>query len=572
MTILYSNYHQMNRLFLILFGMATYAVHAQVPDYVPTDGLLAWYALNGDGADSSDYQRHAATTATQPADNRYEEANAALAFGSAAETATSHVTIPGLVHDVVNTFSYAFWANPLMNIPVPNQGGTGTEGIINNCLLHPLHGHFFGTDSLHTGAGVHLGENGIVISEHSDAFVAATLVEQTDLSGWHHYVIVYDDGVPSLFLDGEFVKFGVATIRETHISLGTDPWYPTGGIGNGYNDLSFKGTIDDFGFWSSALNSVDVAALFTNQVQVPGCTDSSACNFNEQANQDDSSCVYPLFGDDCETGGAACGEGTVWDSDSQSCVAWNDCPSDLDGDGVIGVSDLMSLLADFGTDCQPVWACGIPVNYNGYDYSTVLIGEQCWLAENLRTEQYQNGDTIPGELSDDAWGTATYGGVSHYGADGLVSFGSDDPILNAQLYGLLYNGFATQDERGLCPTGWSIPSDEQWMELEYHLGMDSIEVFGGAYRGDKAPMIKNNSTDIPAWNGVNSTGWSGAPGGARAQHEGFYFEESLVGYYWGFDADWSGGSIPYRALGGGDGIFRANRHPTAGFSVRCVAD
>lgn len=562
----------MNRLLLVLFGAAAFVAQAQVPEYVPTDGLLAWYALDGDGDDGSDYQRHATNTATEPAANRFGDANAALAFGSAAGTATSHVTIPGLVQDVVNTFSYAFWANPLMNIPLPNQGGTGTEGNTNNCLLHPLHGHFFGTDSLHTGAGVHLGQNGIVVSEHSDNFIAATLVEQAELSGWHHFVVVYTDGTPSLFIDGEFVKFGAATLRDTHISLGTDPWYPTGGIGNGYSNLTFNGTIDDFGFWSRALNSVDVAALFTNQVQVPGCTDSSACNFNELANQDDNTCVYPLFGDDCETGGAACGEGTVWDSASQSCVAWNDCPSDLNSDGVIGVSDLMSLLADFGTDCPEPWSCGDPVNYHGYDYATVQIGEQCWFAENLRAETYQNGDAIPSGLNDEEWGTAFEGAVTIYGADGYVSFGSENPTLNAELYGLLYNGFAAQDERGLCPTGWSIPTDGQWMDLEYHLGMDSIEVNGGAYRGNKAPMIKNNSTDFPAWNGNNSTGWSGAPGGARAQHEGFYFEESLVGYYWGFDPNWSGGSIPYRALGAGAGIFRANRHPTAGFSIRCVAD
>ena len=555
----------MNRLLILLFWMVTFAAHAQVPDYVPTEGLLAWYGLNGDGTDASDYQRHAFSTATQPADNRFGEANAALAFGSAAETETSHVIIPGLVHDVVNTFSYAFWANPLMNIPLPNQGGTGTEGNTNNCLLHPLHGHFFGTDSLHTGAGVHLGQNGIVISEHSDAFVAATLVEQTDLSDWHHYVVVYDDGIPSLFLDGEFVKFGVATIRDTHISLGTDPWYPTGGIGNGYNDLSFNGSIDDFGFWSRALNSVDVAALFTNQVQVFGCTDSSACNFNEQANQDDGSCVYPLFGDDCETGSAACGEGTVWDSASQSCLAWNDCPSDLDGDGIVGVNDLLALLADFGTECPPEvaeWTCGDPVDYHGYDYATVQIGEQCWFAENLKTEQYQNGDSIPGDLSSAQWTNTVSGAQAVYG----------DDEGNLDLYGRLYNGYAMADARALCPTNWHVPSDEDWGVLEIELGLDESELLLIGERGDdEGTQLKASTSDTPSWDGSNTSGFSAVANGYRHNH-GYYQHLNFNSHYWTQTASDEGVFYIRTLQNSVDGIIRLTRVANSGYTVRCVAD
>ena len=551
----------MNRLLTLLFGMVTFAAHAQVPDYVPTDGLLAWYGLNGDGTDASDYQRHAFSTATQPADNRFGEANGALAFGSAAETETSHVTIPGLVHDVVNTFSYAFWANPLMNIPLPNQGGTGTEGNTNNCLLHPLHGHFFGTDSLHTGAGVHLGENGIVISEHSDAFVAATLVEQTDLSGWHHYVIVYDDGVPSLFLDGEFVKFGVATIRETHISLGTDPWYPTGGIGNGYNDLSFNGTIDDFGFWSSALNSVDVAALFTNQVQVPGCTDSSACNFNEQANQDDSSCVYPLFGDDCETGGAACGEGTVWDSDSQSCVAWNDCPSDLDGDGVIGVSDLMELLADFGNPCPPAWSCGEPYTYHGHDYATVQIGDLCWFGEELQSTTSANGNAILHAQSTEDWLNAAVDGVPAY------CHLNDDPN-HSSVHGLLYNGWAATTADTLCPAGWRVADNGDFTNLLQTAGEENVCF--GCWMPNVGTVLKASPTDSPAWNGTNSLGFETHLNGLRRVN-GTYLESQV--WYWSSNPPtipWQNGAN-WRVIDT-DPVFWGSDPLGWGGSIRCVAD
>ena len=106
------------------------------------------------------------------------------------------------------------------------------------------------------------------------------------------------------------------------------------------------------GVWERALVEEEILALYNAQLPVLGCTDSIACNFNEEANIEDDSCVYPLFGEDCETGGAACGEGTIWDSSLQSCVGFDECPSDLNDDGIVGINDLLSLLSDFGTMCE----------------------------------------------------------------------------------------------------------------------------------------------------------------------------------------------------------------------------
>ena len=105
---------------------------------------------------------------------------------------------------------------------------------------------------------------------------------------------------------------------------------------------------------------------------------------------------------DLSANGTSCGPGTYWDELESLCLPIENCQDDLDGDGVIGVNDLMQLLSSFGTDCAPTeepetaeFTCGDPVSYHGYDYTTVQIGEQCWFAENLRTEHYANGDAIP---------------------------------------------------------------------------------------------------------------------------------------------------------------------------------
>jgi hypothetical protein len=106
-------------------------------------------------------------------------------------------------------------------------------------------------------------------------------------------------------------------------------------------------------------------------ISCAGCTDSSACNFNLGATIDDNTCDYSCIGctyigannynanatiDDgsCTFGPSeiACGFGTFWDPISETCVAFTDCPADLNGDGVVNSNDLLTFLGAFGTLCD----------------------------------------------------------------------------------------------------------------------------------------------------------------------------------------------------------------------------
>ena len=201
----------------------------------------------------------------------------------------------------------------------------------------------------------------------------------------------------------------------------------------------------------------------------------------------------------------ACGEGTIWDSNSQSCIAAN--TADINNDGCVQLNDLLDLLCAFGT-CA-FWQCGDPIGYHGFDYATVLIGEQCWFAENLQSEQYLNGDSIEIWQNEAQWISADFGmmGVlgqsdSCFGAYGIhIQCPNPDDWLVE--HGRLYNWYAVDDERGLCPNGWHVPSSYEFLALTDELG--GAEVAG--------VMLKSVDGWIEGGDGTNSVGFNAKPSG-----------------------------------------------------------
>ena len=212
------------------------------------------------------------------------------------------------------------------------------------------------------------------------------------------------------------------------------------------------------------------------------------------------------------------------------------------------------------------------VTYGVDTYDLVAIGDQCWFAENLRTEYYANGDVIPSSLDDAIWSSTTAGAVTVYGegTSGVYN-GNDDEVVNLATYGRLYNWYAAVDVRGLCPTGWHVPQDSEFKTLEMELGMSESAANGMGYRGtDQGTQMKSSASDSPAWNGTNTSGFSGLAGGYR-NYNGVFNGGGSDGYFWSASA---GGAFAwFRRLDGG--YTEVNRYYSNlryGFSVRCVRD
>ena len=335
------------------------------------------------------------------------------------------------------------------------------------------------------------------------------------------------------------------------------------------NNGSFFHCYPELGECDCAQNVLDPCGVCGGE-GVGGCTDLYACNYNPDASCDDGSCYL------CEIPSSHCGEGTTWDVPSQTCIPAN--VSDTDFDGCVGINDFLVHLSNFGSGCGPVpaWACGDPLEYQGYDYETVQIGEQCWFAENLRANNFLSGDIIPSSLEAEEWleaygwyGGAEEGAVALYGegssacSSAVTNGNACDSAWSLEEFGRLYNGFAVADVRGLCPNGWHISSEEDWNVM--------TSLFGGhELKGQVGWSTENGGS------GNDASGFSGKAGGMRRGSEGEdYFESAGYNGFWWTPSNSSveEGYAPFRSLDHHtDGVYAGIELKGWGFSIRCVKD
>jgi uncharacterized protein (TIGR02145 family) len=158
---------------------------------------------------------------------------------------------------------------------------------------------------------------------------------------------------------------------------------------------------------------------------------------------------------------------------------------------------------------------GTVTDIDGNVYKTVRIGNQTWMAENLKTTKYKDGTAIPYVTDNTEWSNLTTGGYSWY---------SNNAESYKTSYGALYNWYAVTDSRNLCPSGWHVPSDSEWTTLNTYLG-------GSAVAGGKLKEAGTNHWLSPNTGANNSSGWTGFPGGVR-RDDGLFVNIHFLGLWW----------------------------------------
>ncbi len=187
---------------------------------------------------------------------------------------------------------------------------------------------------------------------------------------------------------------------------------------------------------------------------------------------------------------------------------------------------------------------------DGNVYPVVRIGAQHWMAENLRVTHFRNGDPIPHVGENYQWSILSSPAVTAY---------NDMACVYAPVFGMLYNSFAVNDTRGICPDGWTIPDAAKWQQLADWINNE----------GDGGSMKTVPLWHPPNTNATNSTGFSALPAGYRDEN-GQYLMLYAAGLFW-MAQDEPSPEMPATWLTNTSGtLYNDNRPAREGLSVRCV--
>ena len=225
------------------------------------------------------------------------------------------------------------------------------------------------------------------------------------------------------------------------------------------------------------------------------------------------------------------------------------------------------------------WTCGTSTitDRDGNTYNTVQIGTQCWIKQNLKTTKYADGTSIS-QGSNNSTTTAYW-------------YYPNNSSSNKSTYGLLYNWKAVMRNsssssanpsgvRGICPTGWHVPSDAEWKQMEMAVGMSQSDANATGYRGNIAARFCGN-TGWQSSNVANAAGNTSATGrnssGFSALPAGYYYTSNYDSGTHDFSYRayfWSATEGPYFRLlrYNNAGVYRGTAAKDSGYSVRCVKD
>ena len=238
--------------FLFLFYLP---VLAQIPSYVPVNGLLSYYPFNGNGNDLSPFNNHLTNNGATPTADRFGNANAAYDFDGISSFLTR--TNPSYTFNSTSTFTVSFWYKRVntASLGIPIMHATTASG---NFVW------IFQLASLYMQFGT---------NKQGSAWIWAQSTTTTDV--WTHIAMVYNAGQMTLYKDN--VAAATGTFNHTAVSSTTLPLL----IGKGVGGSHFYGQIDDIGIWNRALSQCEINDLYTSSTTLTGLSagpDQYACN------------------------------------------------------------------------------------------------------------------------------------------------------------------------------------------------------------------------------------------------------------------------------------------------------
>ena len=213
----------------------------------------------------------------------------------------------------------------------------------------------------------------------------------------------------------------------------------------------------------------------------------------------------------------------------------------------------------------PSFICGTNTvsDYDGNPYNTVLIDNQCWTRENLKVTKYNDGTDIPNVTNGSAWATLNTGARAVYEVSGT-------PVSSyVGTYGYLYNWYAVNDSKKICPTGWHVPSTAEWSLLIDYMS-------GWLVAGDKMKSTGDNVAGTGLWvptnTGTDFYGFTAHPGGYRYQNGDFYNINRDAKFWSTTENSVTSKANTLEISNFGPNAYSDNKLKVSGLSVRCLKD
>ena len=239
-------------------------------------------------------------------------------------------------------------------------------------------------------------------------------------------------------------------------------------------------------------------------------------------------------------------------------------PDTVNIQGVLSVQNNLVVAGNVETTGE-VQQIGSLTDISGNIYKTITIGNQEWMAENLRTTKYNDGSDIPVETDNTAWSLLTTGAYSEY---------NNSPV-NAATYGRLYNWHAVNTSM-LCPQGWHVPTDTEFADFSMFLMNNGYGFEAMAGETAKSISSKTNwaASDVPPSPGNrpdlnNATGFNGMPAGQR-NPDGTFEGLTLKASWWTLNSSGSFEAM-YNGLSYDQGmLMNSINMMVTGYSIRCI--
>jgi uncharacterized protein (TIGR02145 family) len=205
---------------------------------------------------------------------------------------------------------------------------------------------------------------------------------------------------------------------------------------------------------------------------------------------------------------------------------------------------------------NPNLSYGTVTDIDGNVYKTITIDTKTWMAQNLRTTRFRNGDSIPQVKDNTEWSNLTTGAYCNY-----------NNTVNSDIiavYGRLYNGYVISDSRNIAPAGWHVARDDEWTALTDHAGGEDVA-------GGKLKETGTTHWLDPNYGSTNESGFTALPAGYRT----FYGESEDAGFSgsWWSSTVFNTSDVWMQGMFYSSGItYRDHYAKVNGFSVRCVKD